>query len=245
MKLISSLIRTVLSISALLFSASCVEYEEDFTIKANGSGSLHSVIRVAPVLSKDDGQGLKGKLEAMFADVDGLSLASYKTFETEDRRVMDFTIVFDHVSLLSEAIGGQGDSVAKYFGTFTVEKHEDSYTMIRTVKLHEPGTLDPLAKLGASMQKDSHLTYRMHFPAEVLSTNADNAEPGGTSVEWTFPVAMATDEALVMKAEIRKPLLAKVRDSVKEHTGLWLGVAGGVVVLLGLAVVSLLRKRSK
>lgn len=223
-------------------TVSCVDYTEDFTIKTNGSGTIHSVISLNENLADDDPNQLKTNLEKMFASGKGLSLASYTVTNQGDRQITDFTVAFDHVGDLKSALSGGDNDVAKYFGTFEAEEQDDRYVMKRTIDLtgqdknsdQEKGKLGGAIKklMAKALLKDSYLTYRMTFPTAVLKANAPNIEAGTHTVEWQFSVGDAVKAPLVMTAEIQKPPFLK-----------WLLGAGIAVLIFGGAFLLWRRRR--
>ncbi|MCB1234896.1 MAG: hypothetical protein KDM91_07475 [Verrucomicrobiae bacterium] len=231
---------TVCLASLALAATSCIDYTEEFTIKANGSGTIHSTISLKEELADDDPDKLKRDLEGLFANAKGLSLADYRVIVEPDRRVTDFTIAFDHVKDLGSVLesGGGGGDMLRYFGTFEAEETADRYRMKRTIDLSGGDSGKPdsgggaLAKLITSaLLSDSRLTYRMSFPSEVLAANTRQIDPKTNTVEWTFTVAQAIRTPLEMTAEIRKPPLLK-----------WLLIAGAAVVVV-VGAILLLRRR--
>lgn len=217
---------------------SCIDYREDFTIKANGSGSIRSVISIKKELAEDSPEKLKNDLERVFSKCEGLALAEYDVDLGKERRVTDFTITFGHVEDLKKALEHGGDAgVLKYFGSFEAEKREDRYTMKRTVHMNQEVADDGgLAKFfKTKLMEDSHLVYRMHFPAEVIKSNGEISN-GKKTVEWTYAISTALKGPLVMTADIRRPPVEQ-----------WLYIGGGVlaslVFLVG-AVIAMRRRRA-
>lgn len=224
----------------LIGLVSCVDYTEEFTIKANGSGTIHSVISMKTELAKDDPYQLKSDLEAMFANSDGLSLAAFSVNRDSDRQITDFTVAFDHVSDLKSALASGGSEVAKYFGSFEAEEQDDRFLMKRTIELSGGNDSEEKSRIGSAIKKlfasatmkDSYLNYRMTFPTEVLSANSSEIDSETNTVSWKFSVADAVKNPLVMTAEISKPPLLK-----------WLAMAGGGLLVVTIGVTLLIRRR--
>ena len=223
----------------LMALVSCVDYTEEFTIKANGSGTIHSVISMKTELAKDDPYQLQSDLEAMFANSDGLSLAAFSVDRDSDRQITDFTVAFDHVKDLKSALANGGSEVAKYFGSFEAEEQDDRFLMKRTIDLSGSADSEEKSGLGSAIKKlfvsatmkDSYLTYRMTFPTEVLSANSSEIDSESNTVKWTFSVSEAVKSPLVMTAEISKPPLLK-----------WFAMAGGALLVIVVAIVLLVRR---
>ncbi len=237
---------TALLRHAPLFSAvvltSCVNYEEHFTINATGSGSIHSVVQLKGKIAQN-GDDLGEKLETLLADTPGVELASYTTQLDGKFRRTEFQIDFDHVKDLQSVVGAEGGGeVAKFFGTFSVEKLSDRYAIVRTVDL-STGFVpqkDPekeKSRFGQAVTNavlnNYAFTYHMHFPTGVLESNALEIGEEQRSATWRFPLSQLVTGPAEMRAEIRRP-------PVKT----WL-IGGALVALIGASLTWRQLKRRK
>ncbi len=234
-------LRVLLAITLLLFT-SCVNYEEHFTITASGAGSIRAFLLFKGKKAVESGEKLGDKLKGFIGDAPGLDLAHYSSQLTSNNvRVTEFTIAFDHVKRL-QAIGESEEAadVARFFGSYEVEKLSDRYSVTRTVDLtggfgsfnpEEQGNIG--RKITDAVLSNYNFQYHMHFPTEVLESNGTVSGEENKSSSWSLPLSDIVANPVAMKVDIHRP-----------PVGMWITLAAaGLLVPAGAAGYWWMRRR--
>ncbi len=206
----------LLVVGALIF-AGCVDYQEEMTLNADGSGimtvlvgmdmSMFSMFEDMEEDGLEDDADDEGGLEFSedFADVEGVEILEEESYRDGDWEWSRVVIAFDSLEALAESQGDDGD-----LGVITWSQGPDGrWYFERELPImgaEDDEELDQEAlNMMAGFLGDSSFTYSVVFPGAVLEANTDEEliEFAESRVTWTFPQIDLMRESVTLRAVIQ------------------------------------------
>ena len=210
-----------LLVAVCLAATGCLDYDEDLTVHGNGSGTFAITLTVDEQLLANAPEDIARRFspeEAKrgFERLEGVKLDRAVTTRENGRQTLRLDGSFR--SLPELAARGNADDSTGFLGNVTYREEGRRLLLSRAINFGGPGRLsaalgkragepaDALTQgLLAAMLNGHALTFRAHFPAQIVSSNAARTDLKTGTVEWRFPLAVALREPPVMTVELLRP----------------------------------------
>ena len=205
-------------LAALCLAATgCLDYDEDLTLFGNGSGTFAITITVDErVLANAPEEVAKRftpeEAKREFEKLEGVKLDRAVSTRENGRQTLRLDGSFRSLPELA-ARGESAGGAASFLGKITYQEDGRRLLISRVIDLGGLGQLsgfggpgDALAQgLMAAMFNGHALTFRAHFPSQIVSANAGRIDVKTGTVEWVFPLAAALRNPPVMTVELLRP----------------------------------------
>ena len=231
----------VLALTVLILGG-CVEYRESLVLERDGSGTVvmaigvkEALLRAAEVAETGmyDPASALGTLQGQH----GLQVIESRTETRQGTRWLHLMLTFDSLDALNGI-----DRVEQYRGLFgkvvLTENSAGQQVLTRTIHANLPEKVGEsfLPSLIAPMFAGYPWSYEVRFPAKVLESNGETADPEGDAkvVRWRFNLGDLVTEPRVMRATFARTGVGPAGIAV-----------GAALMLIGIVVVQILQRRRK
>ena len=241
--------RLLLLILPFLLVLSCIEYEEEMWVNKDGSGKIKMKISMPQFLAEYDteGEGISSfdeeNVKKKIEEIDGLTLIESKSYEENEKNVIEMVVKFDSFEILEKANEEEDNQL--FIGDIKMEKDEDDRIVFkRTISMEDSSKSEAdkeSEKLMAAMLGQYKFSYMVHFPNKVIEANTsdDNIDQKSNTVKWTFSLASIISAPQEMVATL------EAAEEAKDQFN-WLTVGIGVVVVFMLiSIISMAVKKRK
>jgi len=241
--------RLLLLILPFLLVLSCIEYEEEMWVNNDGSGKIKMKISMPKFLSEyeTEGEGISSfdgeNVKKKFEEIDGLTLIDSKSYEEDEKNVIEMVVKFDSFEILAKANEEEDNKL--FIGDIKMEKDGDGRIVFkRTVSMEDSSKSEAdkeSEKLMAAMFGQYKFSYIVHFPNKVIEANTsdDNIDQKLNTVKWTFPLTSIISAPQEMVATLDAAEGANDRFN-------WLTIGIGVVIVFILiSIISMVVKKRK
>ncbi|MGQ9706779.1 MAG: LppM family (lipo)protein [bacterium] len=192
------------SLSVLLLLVSCINYEQETTFNADGSG--YAKIHYWMSTGADTGE-IKAPVDQKeiekYNEKKGIKVSDIKIEEKEGYTHVYYTLNFDNFASFLETDVGGFDKAASYF-----KEEGGKLQFLGTIR--GSGTSgQPMDDTTKSMLSGYKFTYLFHFPGKIAETNGKLDEKDPKTVKWEYSLAeISSAPKLEMKAVVEKPAFA-------------------------------------
>jgi len=192
------MILTVAMVAALVALCGCIEYEEDLTLNADGSGTLKVKYamqeQMAAMGGSDEGKGElpmdKKKVEDLFAKTDGVTVSDVNVSLEDEKRVVTFTLKFDSLDKLVASNFAPFKDGAKFVknedGTFNYERKSMSNEEMGGPKVEK--TEEPETPEGEEIPEGEEAPEGMEKMGEEMAKGMMKGMMGGNMPKFTYKV---------------------------------------------------------
>lgn len=234
-------LRFIAATSCLLV-ASCIDGNEEYWLRADGSGraEIRYEIPVSLAASLGGPAGIEGILDAFLTENPDLTDAKRSVTQHADRLTITLEASFESLETLTEALSGEasltatvGDSsaVEALIGDCTVQRKGLGVVFERTVF---PARALPGSRwYPASQLAGRSLTYTLHLPQPARESNATRISDDGRTLVWQHSLAEGAPKELPIRFEASLPVSATLIG----------GVAGTLGTLTAFGVFAIVRRR--
>ena len=204
----------------LLLLAGCFDYDEDLTVFGNGAGTFGVTLSIdeqaLAALPPDVARRFSAEaVKAEFAKVDGVKLDRAVNARENGRQTLRLDGSFRSLPELAARADRAGGAMGS-LGKVTYREDGRRVRISRVVDFiglggsdggaQLPGPADAVAQgVFAALLNGHALTFRAHFPSEIVNANAARLDPKTGTAEWSFPLAAALRDPPVMTVELRRP----------------------------------------
>jgi len=198
------LLLSLSSLFILLLFVSCINYEQETTFNANGSGSakIHYWMQTGADTGDIKAPVDQKEIEK-YNEKKGIKVSDVKIEQKEGNTHVYYTINFDNFTSYADTDVGGFDKAATYF-----KEEGGKLQFLGTVKGSgtEGQTMDDSTK---QMLSGYTFTYLFHFPGKVTATNGKLDEKDPKTVKWVYTLAeLSSVPKLEMTASVEKPAVA-------------------------------------
>jgi len=198
------LLLTLSSLSILLLLASCINYEQETTFNADGSGTakIHYWMQTGADTGEIKAPVDQKEIEK-YNEKKGIKVSDIKIEQKEGNTHVYYTVNFANFPAFADTDLGGFDKTASYF-----KEEGGKLQFLGTIKGSgtEGQTMDDSTK---QMLSGYTFTYLFHFPGKVAETNGKLDEKDPKTVKWTYTLAeISSAPKLEMKAAVEKPAFA-------------------------------------
>lgn len=177
--------------AALLFFASCIEYEEKLTIKKNGSGTISMTYGMPLEMVEKDASFTADKIRDDLSEIEGVTVVSTKDFVKDELKWVKATARFKSLENLGNI---KNDQLPGFSGAMAYTDNKNgSFTFTKTLG-DKPKNPKPDNEKDVMMMKnmigDVAWNYEITFPMHITDTQAGSGEINlsGKTVSWSVPL---------------------------------------------------------
>lgn len=221
-----------------LLLASCFEIREEAWIYSDGSGraNLRATIPLAATRMHGGEAGVRKIIGDFLTNTPEIDFHQLETSVVENDLHIDLRTTFKNAMKLSELTNGEAAEelptiFTKFMGITTVSLDGLSIDFHRQLDLGKaiPGS----SFIPASQLRDRHITTIIHLPKPAATQNATEVKNDGHTLIWKTPLSKA----------LRQPVDARFTMPLPIPWGLVTGAAGGILLVLAVAVHFMIRRR--
>lgn len=182
----------ILFIIFLIFGSGCFEYEEELTLKKDGSGSIMMAYGLPLEMVQNDESFTSEKIRNDLTDIEGITVISTKEFEKNNLKWVQASAKFNSLESLSKI---KSDKLPGFAGEMNFTNNGDgtfTFTKIlgekpKTNSTQKPQDLDMMKK----MVGDVNWEYDISFPMNIVSANSGQGDVKtiGKNVKWSVSLA--------------------------------------------------------
>jgi hypothetical protein len=227
---------------------SCIEGDEEITIREDGSAHLKMRYQVpGMIFSAKDSKELVGIIDRELGKKDHLKLLVNRVESRDGQRIVQIELETDPEFDLDGGLfkkekssgaveeDGKSDKLLRALvGDLEAKVDGLSVGVVRKVNL-DPLLQEYMGKNSGSMLGDSQFRYTVHLPEAAEQSNAHEVSDGGKTLKWVYWLRESKQKPIMMSVVAPIPL------------PWWIyGVGGGVLcfsVIGGYGVVRKLRKK--
>ncbi len=210
---------SICALLAALFLSGCLDYDEDLTLFGNGSGTFALTLTVDEQVLANAPEDIARRFspeeaKREFEKLDGVKLDHATATRANGRQTLHLDGSFRSLPELAARGDNAAPGAASFLGKLSYQEDGRRLRLSRVIDLGGAGQLpgfggsagDALAQgFMAAMFNGHALTFRAHFPSQIVNANAARLDPKTGTVEWVFPLAAALREPPVMTVELLRP----------------------------------------
>ncbi len=207
----------LLLFSVVLFAlglGGCIEYREEITLNDDASGTLMFEIGLPEHTSIDEEEISELSIVSLCDSVEGVNVTGSSTFMVDNITWIHVDAEFEDITFLNEIRN-------EWFGRISLQEDENGDLVYHRVITMSDTAVDVSQSKFGSMLKYAFLgqypwIYTVHFPTELLSSNAPlmRTDTISNTVIWEYNLASLINEEKVMDARYRRP--AGIRHFLKK-----------------------------
>ena len=205
----------------LVFLTGCLDYDEDLTLFGNGAGTFAITLAIDEQALANAPEDLARRFspeeaKREFEKLEGVKLDRATATRENGRQTLRLDGSFR--SLPELAARGHAADATGFLGKVSYQQDGRRLRLSRVVDLlggtgklpglggNGGGPADALTQgLFAALFEGHALTFRAHFPAQIVNANAARMDPKTGTVEWRFPLAAALRDPPTMNVELLRP----------------------------------------
>jgi hypothetical protein len=206
------------SLLVLALLAGCVDYDEEMWLNSDLSGRVaitisvrEELVRGQTGLERDMSEdGVRKEVER----IPGVKLVSFQSFRDAGKVIAKIALSFDSVEKLTRPETNLGNSTAvSLLGSIHIRREDGKVSFDRALPVMPEtngsswGSNLFLQGLGSLFLSNNYLTYRLHVPEELITSNAIRIEDSGKVIEWKYTVAQVMRDPPIMSAVWKSPAI--------------------------------------